>query len=541
MASPVRAGTLVSDSGGTVVSELSHTAVSSIIAGDYLTIECICECNNPSASTLTLHADAVTDGWVKLVGVGDSNSDVTTAVFYKKVAVSDDTGKAVVILTAATGEMLGWFARNTGAKDAAPEASGTSITTGTSHTLPDVSSTTADTLGIYVLGFDGADGDPFGAPGGSWTEQDEHQSGITANDAGGVYGTQSKGTAGAYGAPVITSSVDDGAASIVYILAAPSGDETVAVTGVAGAAAVGTVTVTGIANVPVTGLAATAAVGTAVASIPKVVQVSGLAAAGKVGTTDCSVLDSDGNAFSVTTSVLDSDGNAFSVSTNALDSDGNAFAWCTLGVTVEAKANVFPTGLAANAAVGTVTVDTGAASVTVLVTGVAAAGAVGTVTTVAAANVSVTGVAATAFVGTVGVIGIANVPVTGLAATTAVGSVTVDAQAVVAVTGLAAAGEVGTVTTVAEANVAVTGVAATGQVGAVTIDIVGAVTVAVTGLAATGAVGSVTVTAIQVPVLQLNTGGGADRSDRRELPETQAQAEDKILMQFVEEYMKKAA
>ena len=97
MASPVRAGTQVSDSGGSGVRSLSHVAPGSIVAGDYLVIKTTCECNNPSASSLTLHADAVTDGWVKLVGVGSNASDVTTAVFYKRVAVGADTGKAVVI------------------------------------------------------------------------------------------------------------------------------------------------------------------------------------------------------------------------------------------------------------------------------------------------------------------------------------------------------------------------------------------------------------------------------------------------------------
>ena len=38
-----------------------------------------------------------------------------------------------------------------------------------------------------------------------------------------------------------------------------------------------------------------------------------------------SVLDSDGNSFSVSNTVLDSDGNPFVVSKSVLDSDGNSF------------------------------------------------------------------------------------------------------------------------------------------------------------------------------------------------------------------------
>jgi hypothetical protein len=182
---------------------------------------CTCECNNPTANTLTLHADAVADGWSKLVGVGSSVSDVTTAVFYKEVAVAGDTGKAVVIETAAAGEMVGWFGRITGAGIIAPEANSTNLTSGTSHTLPNVSSVSVDTLGFYVLGFDGGDGTPFGAPGGSWTEIDEHNSGTTGNDSCGVFGTQAKGAIGALGAPVISSSTGDNAANIVFVIAGP--------------------------------------------------------------------------------------------------------------------------------------------------------------------------------------------------------------------------------------------------------------------------------------------------------------------------------
>lgn len=41
--------------------------------------------------------------------------------------------------------------------------------------------------------------------------------------------------------------------------------------------------------------------------------------------TTMSVLDSDGNSFSVSKTILDSDGNPFVVSKAVLDSDGNSF------------------------------------------------------------------------------------------------------------------------------------------------------------------------------------------------------------------------
>lgn len=43
----------------------------------------------------------------------------------------------------------------------------------------------------------------------------------------------------------------------------------------------------------------------------------------------CSVLDSDGNSFTVTNVILDSDGNAFTVSGTVLNSAGTAFVVCT--------------------------------------------------------------------------------------------------------------------------------------------------------------------------------------------------------------------
>jgi hypothetical protein len=43
----------------------------------------------------------------------------------------------------------------------------------------------------------------------------------------------------------------------------------------------------------------------------------------------CSVLDSDGNSFTVTNAVLDSDGNAFLVSGTVLNSAGVGFVVCT--------------------------------------------------------------------------------------------------------------------------------------------------------------------------------------------------------------------
>lgn len=45
----------------------------------------------------------------------------------------------------------------------------------------------------------------------------------------------------------------------------------------------------------------------------------------ELGATTITVLDSDGNSFSVPLAVLDSDGNSFTITTAFLDSDGNSF------------------------------------------------------------------------------------------------------------------------------------------------------------------------------------------------------------------------
>lgn len=52
----------------------------------------------------------------------------------------------------------------------------------------------------------------------------------------------------------------------------------------------------------------------------------GIAAIGGVVAALFTVLDSDGNSFSVSYAVLDSDGNSFTVSSSVLDSDGNSFS-----------------------------------------------------------------------------------------------------------------------------------------------------------------------------------------------------------------------
>jgi len=163
---------------------------------------------------------------------------------------------------------------------------------------------------------------------------------------------------------------------------------TVIVTGVQASGAVGTVTATGIANIPVTGLEATGGVGTVTVAAAANTGVSGESATGNTGT-----------------------------------------------VTVAGTAVITPTGIEATGQTGTVAISGDAIF---SVTSVEATTAVGSVTVAVSIDVAVTGESATGDTGTVVITGQANVPVTGLEATGAVGTVTVAANANVQPSGVSA-------------------------------------------------------------------------------------------------------
>ena len=144
---------------------------------------------------------------------------------------------------------------------------------------------------------------------------------------------------------------------------------------------------------------------------------------------------------------------------------------------------VYVDGVAAEAAVGTVSV---VAEANVVVTGVEAVGHINDVGIDAEADVLVQAVSAVGHIGTVTVTAAAEVPVTGVEADGVTGDVTVTGEANVSATGVEADGVIGDATVDAEANVPVTGVEAVGDVGDVTVT--GTATVEPTGVEADGLV-----------------------------------------------------
>lgn len=181
-----------------------------------------------------------------------------------------------------------------------------------------------------------------------------------------------------------------------------------------------------------------------------------------------------------------------SVLTNAdanvtIDASGDTFKGLTsVGtLSIDAEANVTPTGQTSTGAVGTPTFI-GKANVTP--TGVSATGAVGTASVDGEANVSVTGQSSTSAVGGVGVNGKAVVALPTLVSSLGSVTVSVDAEANVTPTGQSGTSALGTPTLVLVNNIPVSGFSTTSDVGSVSV--VAKANAQPTGVSATGEVGT---------------------------------------------------
>jgi len=184
-----------------------------------------------------------------------------------------------------------------------------------------------------------------------------------------------------------------------------------------------------------------------------------------------------------------------SVLTNAdanvtIDASGDTFKGLTsVGtLSIDAEANVIPTGQTSTGAIGTLTFI-GKANVTP--TGVSATGAVGTASVDGEANVSVTGQASTSAVGGPGVNGKAVVALPTLVSSLGSVTVTVDAEANVTPTGQSGTSALGTPTLVLVNNISVSGFSTTSDVGSVSV--VAKANAQPTGVSATGEVGIILV------------------------------------------------
>lgn len=205
------------------------------------------------------------------------------------------------------------------------------------------------------------------------------------------------------------------------IISPPAGNVAVALTGVLGTGAVGSLAITGDANVTPTGVVATGQIGSLAVAISIAVTPTGVEATGFPGTP-----------------------------------------------TVTGDANVTPTGVAGTGQIGALAIGIG---VDTILSGVSATGGVGTLGVVGDANVTPTGVAGTGQVGGVSVTAGGDVSITlsGVAATGQIGAVAIAGDANVEPGGVAAIAQLGDLTISGTSGVTLTGVSATGQVGTVTV------------------------------------------------------------------------
>ncbi len=187
----------------------------------------------------------------------------------------------------------------------------------------------------------------------------------------------------------------------------------VALTGVLGTSAVGTVTAGGDVIVPLTGVSGTSAVGSVSFTESGSVGLTGVAGTSAVGS-------------------------------------------------VSQDASIPLTGV-----LGTSAVDNVTPSASVQITGVQGTSAVGTVTATAGATVALTGVVGTSNVGTVSESHSGSTAISGVQVSASVGNVSFTESGSVGLTGVASTGSVGTVTAIAGAGATLTGVSSTASVGTV--------------------------------------------------------------------------
>ena len=204
MAVPVLESWAASNSGGTDVSSLSFTAPSGISAGDLLIIIACAEDDN---TTNTFSAT----GWTEAYNAGSGTSDAQIGLLWKEATGSEGN---VSVSIGGSGNMGGWYLRISGANVDSPFDTESEIDNGSAstHTLTALTTGTDNCFLIGALSFDGGDGSPF-----SWTvltKLDDETSGTGVQDWSGSIATGSQVTAGGTGAPVITTSVSDGASGI---------------------------------------------------------------------------------------------------------------------------------------------------------------------------------------------------------------------------------------------------------------------------------------------------------------------------------------
>lgn len=223
-----------------------------------------------------------------------------------------------------------------------------------------------------------------------------------------------------------------------------AGGVTASPTGVAATGEVGTIAVSGKANVPLTGAEGTGAAGTIAVVLNTPVALTGAEAVGAAG-----AIGMTGQA---------------NVPVPGVEAIGQVGDF-----TISGEATVELVGVSAAGAAGTITVDTGTGEVTVILAGVAATGAAGDVQVSGKALTAVPGVSAAGEVGVLAIAAAAMASLSGVLASGQVGSLATFTSVTVTVPGVFADGQAGLIQVTGTANVPLSGVEAQALIGLLTV------------------------------------------------------------------------
>lgn len=192
------------------------TKPTGVVSGDLLLLIVVDDPGNRSDHQY----DAIT-GWTldEDLSGADVGADVSSVVFWREADGTE--GATETADNDLVTDKAGWYIRISGANTTAPfDVKGTysADSTGTSHVVPGVTTTVADCLAMYYLGFDGGDGDPFSVSGTGWSQTDEQAEGTGAGISG-CFGEKDQASAGATGDATVTSNASDGAVYVAFAIA----------------------------------------------------------------------------------------------------------------------------------------------------------------------------------------------------------------------------------------------------------------------------------------------------------------------------------
>jgi hypothetical protein len=218
---PVIATKTANDTGGASVTTLTLTKPTGVAVGDGLLLLV----GGDQADQASPQWNAVS-GWNRESTDGAATTDAHYGVYSRIADGTEDVD--VDVTTANEGELYGWYIRMTGIDTAAfinvVGAAHIGAGNPATHEIDGVTTTVDDCLAIFILAFDGADGEPFDVSNTGWSLEDEDHSGTEINEASGCFGTKDQATAGATGNVTIThgSPSGDGGAGVVFAVAPTS-------------------------------------------------------------------------------------------------------------------------------------------------------------------------------------------------------------------------------------------------------------------------------------------------------------------------------